>query len=186
MAAKKRLTTRSLLACVVLGAGSAVFVWLAIVLNALMSASLPWAAYPAPTPMFFGAIAAVLLIRKPGVAALTALITALIGFGTMALLAGLCVELAAFLGKKLLRPDGGMFTSAALTWAAFGGGMGGLGLSLGIFMVSTARDALPLHLLLLGMALKILLGIAYGVATFYIARISFRSGVNPQGLPVNA
>ena len=186
MAAKKRLTTRSLLACVVLGAGSAVFVWLAIVLTSLMSASMPWAAYPAPTPMFFGAIAAALLIRRPGVAALTALVTALIGFGTMALIAGLFVELAALLGKKLLRTDTGMFTSPALTWAAFAGGMGGFGLSLGIFMISTARDALPLHLLLLGVALKVLLGIGYGVATFYLARIAFRSGVNPQGMPVNA
>lgn len=182
----QRLTTRSLMACAVLGAASAVFVWLSIALNSLMSASVPWLAYPAPVPIFFGAIVAVLLIRKPGVASLTGFVAALVGFGAMALLAGLFVELAAFVGSGLLSGRHDLFGSRTLAWAALAGGMGGLSQGMGIFMVAAAREATPLHLILLGMLVKVIVGIAYGLISHAIARAVFHSGVNPQAITVPA
>lgn len=187
MGKKKKITTRSLMTCVVLGAASAVFVWLAIALNTLLVGSVPWLAYPAPTPMFWGTIAAVLLIRRGGMATLTGFIAALIGFGATALAAGLFVELTFFLGRRLLIvKDRAIFNSSTLTWAMCAGGSAGLSIGLTILMMSAARDALPFHLIVLGIVVKIVLGVLYGAISHFIARKIFEAGVNPQGLRVSA
>lgn len=179
----KRLTTRSLMACAVFGATSAVFVWLAIFLNPVMSGTLPWLAFPAPTPFFIGSLLSVLVIRKAGVATLAGAITTIIGYGAMALLAGLFVELVAFLGKRLLVPvKGNFYTARTFIWALLGGAAGGAGIASGIFMVAAARESLSWELLLLGSVIKILIGMIYGTIGYWIARTIFAAGTNPQGL----
>ncbi|GGG80497.1 hypothetical protein [Corynebacterium pelargi] len=101
----------------------------------------------------------------------------------MALLAALLIELVAFVGKGLLDGTGPLFGRSALIWAVCAGFVGGLSQGMGIFMVSAARDALPWNLILLGVIVKILIGGVYGFLTFLVARVIYRSGVNPQGLP---
>ncbi|APT84407.1 hypothetical protein CAQU_04220 [Corynebacterium aquilae DSM 44791] len=175
------------MACVVLAAASAVFVWLAIVLNSVLSGTIPWLAYPAPTPFFWGSIAAVLLIRRPGVATLTGFATALIGFGATALFAALFIELVAFLGKNLLRQtDKELFGRPVLMWSLIAGATAGLSQGLSLFMVSTARETLDLNLILVGIAIKIALGVVYGALSFLVARKIFHSGVDPQGLAASS
>ena len=186
MKRSKWLTTRSLMACVVLGVIGAVFTWLAIALNAVLASTVAWLSAPPPLPFAVGSIIAALLIRKSGVAALTGLVTAIIGFGAMALLCALVVELAVWLGKPLLKPvPGDLVNKRVLTWSLIGGFAYGAGVSSGIFMVAALRDTLPLELLLLGSAVKIAIGVIYGLLSFLIVKRLFKAGINPQGLPLH-
>ena len=186
MKKSKWLTTRSLMACVVLGVIGAVFTWLAIALNAVLASTVAWLSAPPPLPFAVGSIIAALLIRKSGVAALTGLVTAIIGFGAMALLCALVVELAVWLGKPLLKPvPGDLVNKRVLIWSLIGGFAYGVGVSSGIFMVAALRDTLPLELLLLGSAVKIAIGVIYGLLSFLIVKRLFKAGINPQGLPLH-
>ena len=174
------------MACVVLGVIGAVFTWLAIALNAVLASTVAWLSAPPPLPFAVSSIIAALLIRKSGVAALTGLVTAIIGFGAMALLCALVVELAVWLGKPLLKPvPGALVNKWVLIWSLIGGFAYGVGVSSGIFMVAALRDTLPLELLLLGSAIKIAIGVIYGLLSFLIVKRLFKAGINPQGLPLH-
>ncbi|MDO5729669.1 MAG: hypothetical protein Q4P71_08610 [Actinomycetaceae bacterium] len=182
---KNRLTTRSLMACVVLGAFSAVLVHATRLVTLSIQTTLPWLAYPAPVPYFIGIIMAPLLIRRTGVALLTGLIAAIGGFGAMALLAGIAIELVYILGRRALpvTDDGPLLNRRALAWSAIAGIAGGLSLASGVLFFKEVL-ALPPHLLLTGLAIKVGLGLVYGVISYYLVQALFSIGINPQGLGV--
>lgn len=180
-----RLTTRSLMACVVLGAFCAVLVHATRLITISIQSALPWLAYPAPVPYFIGIIMASLLIRRTGVALLTGLIGAIGGFGAMALLAGIAIELVFVLGRRLLlvTADSPLLNRSAFIWACIAGIAGGLSLASGVLFFKEVL-ALPSHLLLTGLAIKVTLGLVYGIIAYYLVHALFGIGINPQGLGV--
>lgn len=180
-----RLTTRSLMACVVLGAFCAVLVHATRLVTISIQATLPWLAYPAPIPYFIGIIMAPLLIRRTGVALLTSLIGAIGGFGAMALLAGIAIELTFILGRRLLivHDEMPLLNRRSFIWACIAGIAGGLSLSSGVLFFQEVL-ALPTYLLLTGFAIKVALGLVYGILSYYLVRALFSIGINPQGLGV--
>lgn len=183
--AKDRLTTRSLMACVVLGAFSAVLVHATRLITLSIQTTLPWLAYPAPVPYFIGIIMAPLLIRRTGVALLTGLIAAIGGFGAMAFLAGIAIELVYVLGRRALSvtDDSPLLDRRAFAWSCVAGIAGGLSLASGVLFFKEVL-ALPPHLLLTGLAIKLILGLVYGIISYYLVQALFSIGINPQGLGV--
>ncbi|MGO1770146.1 MAG: hypothetical protein ACTHZX_09355, partial [Microbacterium sp.] len=92
-AGRSRLTSRALLACVILGALGAVIVHASRVLGVALQAGVPWLSFPAPLPWFLGILIAPLLVRRVGAALLTSIVTTVAGFGALALCGGIVVEL---------------------------------------------------------------------------------------------
>lgn len=180
----KRYTTRSLLACVVLGVLGAVFVFIARFIGLMLDASAGWISYPPPVPVVIGALIAPILIRKGGAATLTGLVTAILGFGTMALVGALFIEAFYFAGRKLLVVESSqsLVNKKVLLWGLGAGVVAGIGMSTGVLMVRAVLDALPLELVLLGTLIKIIIHLVYGVLAVVIAKALFNAGINPQGL----
>ena len=179
-----KFTTRSLLACVVLGVFGALFVFVARFIGLMLDASVGWLSYPPPAPIVIGALIAPILIRKGGAAALTGVITAVIGFGAMALVGALFIEAFFFIGRKLLVvvPGKPLINKRVLLWGIGAGICAGIGMSMGVLMVRAALDALPLNLVLLGTLIKIVIHLCYGVLAVFITKALLAVGINPQGL----
>lgn len=179
-----RFTTRAILACVVLGGLGAVLIHASRLLGLVLQGTLPWLAFPAPLPWVLGILIAPLLTQRVGAALLTSAVTAIIGFGGLALCAGVVVE-AGFQLARWVRGRSGTLTwppvSAPywLIWALILSGLTGI-MNFGFMFLFKEFLLLDPEVKLLALGVRVVLGVLYGWLSWLIARALLASGVNPQ------
>lgn len=186
-AKKSTFTTRALLACVVLGALGAVLVHASRILGVAFQATIPWLSFPAPLPWFLGILVAPLLIQRSGAALLTSLVSSVIGFGALALCAGIVIELAFFALRWLRHGQGDGFPSARSTfwlwWALLSSTLVSL-MSFGFMFLYQEFLLLEPGIKTLAVAIRVVLGAVYAWLAWIIARGLLQAGVNPQRIAV--
>lgn len=164
------LTARPLMMCVVLGAFTALIVALTRMLSLAVGASIPWLAYPAPTPWFLPVIMAPLLVRRSGAAAITGLIGA-VGGGGMALLAALVVEAFVLPFRQGWR--------LKLPWAMTAGVLIGF-MTFGFMFIIPEFTAISSNLKALALAVRVVTGMGYGWLAWILVRSLNRAGVGER------
>lgn len=179
----RKFSTRALLACVVLGAFGAVLVHAARIVGVALQGSVPWLSFPAPLPWFLGILIAALLVQRAGAALLTSVVTAIIGFGALALCAGIVIELA-WLGARWLRgrSDAGLPPLRSrfwLWWSILAGVLVSL-MSFGFMFLYQEFLLLDGGVKLLALVTRVGLGVLYAWLAWIIAVGLVRAGVNPQ------
>ena len=166
------LTARPLMMCVVLGAFTALIVMGTRLLSLAIAATVPWLAYPAPTPWFLAVIMAPLLVRLPGAALVTGVI-GLVGGGGMGVFAALIVEAMAlpFWRKERFSP----------LWAVTAGVLIGI-MTFGFMFVVPEFTAIPLELKMLALAVRVLTGALYGWIAWVLVGALNRAGIGRGSL----
>lgn len=176
-----RFSTRVLLACVVLGALGAVIVHASRLLGVALQGTVPWLSFPAPLPWFLGILIAPLLTQRVGSALLTSVVTAVAGFGGLALCAGIVIE-AAFVATRLLRGRSRAWPSPRsaywLGWAILAAVLASL-LSFGFMFLYQEFLLLEGGVKLLALAVRIVIGVVYAWLAWAITIGLLRAGVNP-------
>lgn len=164
------LTARPLMMCVVLGAFTALIVAVTRLLSLAIGASIPWLAYPSPTPWFLPVIMAPLLVRRSGAAAITGLIGA-VGGGGMAFLAALVVEASVLpfrQGRRLQLP-----------WAVTAGVLIGF-MTFGFMFIIPEFNAISPGLKALALGVRVVTGIGYGWLAWLLVRSLNRAGIGER------
>lgn len=176
------LTTRSLMACVVLGAFTALLVHAARWIGLAVQATVPWLAFPAPVPWFLGIIVAALLIPRAGAALITSVIGAVAGFGWTALVAGILIEAVFWIVRRSRRGEPALVLSRRDILAALI-----TGLLLGLMNVAFMFVYQEFRLMddgvkVLAVAARLVLGVLYALLAIWITRLMVRAGIDPEGL----
>jgi hypothetical protein len=182
--APTRLSTRMLLACVVLGALGAAVVHAARILGLLLQGTLPWLSFPAPLPWFLGILIAPLLTQRAGTALLTSLVTAVAGFGGLALCAGIVIE-ASFLLTRALGGRGTALPPPAsrrwIGWAILAATLVSL-MGFGFMFLYQEFLLLDEAVKLLALAVRLVLGVLYAWVAWALTGSVLRAGVDPARL----
>jgi ABC-type thiamin/hydroxymethylpyrimidine transport system permease subunit len=178
-------TTRSLLACVVLGAFTAAFVHLSRVFGVLLWSTAPWLGAPAPfIPWFLTIILAGILIPRFGSALITSLIGAVVGIGSMAFVAGIVAEIVFTVARAQQRRRGTESAPAGdrrwLVWSIVAGIAIGL-VSYGMMFTVAEFRLLSSDLMLLALGIRLVAGAAWGVIAYLLAKALLRAGLNLEG-----
>jgi cation transporter-like permease len=166
---------------VVLGALGAVIIHAARLLGLILQGTIPWLSFPAPLPWFLGILIAPLLTQRVGSALLTSLVTAVIGFGGLALCAGIVVELT-FLAARTLRGRNQTWPPPRsprwLVWTIVAAVLVSL-MSFGFMFLYQEFLLLDADIKLLALAMRVALGVAYAWLAWAIANGLLRAGVDP-------
>ncbi|MGO1567259.1 hypothetical protein [Brachybacterium sp. AOP35-5H-19] len=178
-------TTRSLLICVVLGAATAVLIHLARFVGVLLFGAAPWLGKPsALIPYFVLLIVASLLVPRFGSALIASLVGTVVGIGTMALMAGLMVEVGFAIARSVQRRTSGELAPFGdrrwLVWAMLAGCLVGLN-SFALLFTFKEFQALPAGLMLAGLGVRIVAGIAYGWLAWVTVRGLLSAGLKLDG-----
>ncbi|MGB4779568.1 hypothetical protein [Microbacterium sp.] len=178
-------TTRSLLICVVLGAATIALVHLARVVGVLFFGIAPWLGRPsALIPYFVLLIVAAILVPHAGSALLASLVATVGGVGTMALMAGLMVEIAFLIARAVQRRRRGELAPpddrSWLWWSIVAGWLVGLN-SFALLFTFQEFLALPAGLMLAGLGVRLAAGLVYGWLGWLIVRGLLRAGFDPIG-----
>lgn len=178
-------STRALLVCVVLGAFTAAFVHLSRILGVLFWSIAPWLGAPAPVvPWYLMILVAALLVPRFGSALITGIVGAIVGVGTMALLAALVIELVFWLSRVTQRRRSGRVAEvgdrSGLWWSIVAGIAAGV-MSYGFMFTVKEFLLLPGDLMLLALVIRILTGALFGWLAYVIVRGLLRAGFDPDG-----
>lgn len=182
---KDRITTRALMATVVLGACGAASVHIAHFLHYALKVSLPWLSSPTPVPWWTFTLVAVFLIPRTGIATLQGLLAAVIGFGSMSLVTGIITEGVMWVGRSMkksqARSRDNPIPRYELWWALLASLLSALfTYSIIVFVpeFSVMGWDVKLYSLLIRLSIGVLaVPIAYG-----IAKALFFTGHDPQGI----
>lgn len=177
------LSTRVLLACVVLGGFTAVLILVMRPLGQLLTTTVPWLVLPiAPLPWLIVTLTVPILLPRFGTTLLTSVVAAVAGVGTFALVSGIVVELVFLLGRRIGRGGDGAADATAPRWALWAVVAGaGVGLVNSALMF-TVREMhlLDTGTLLAGVVLRVVIIACYGLCAYALARALFRVGVDPM------
>ena len=187
-AAHSRLTTRSLLACAVLGAFTAVLIHLSRFLGLALAAGAPWLSFPAPLPWFLVIIAAALLVQRSGAALLTSFIGAVIGVGALSLCGGIVVEIVFLVARKLgaaparvTAAERARLPRSSLVIALISGVLVAA-MMFGFMFLYKEFLLIPAELKIAAAAVRVALGLVYGWLAYVLVNALLRVGVDPQGV----
>lgn len=179
MARSQKFNTRSLLVCVVLGAFTGAFVHLSRVLGVMFWTTAPWLGAPAPiVPWYLMIIVAALLVPRFGSALITGFIGAVVGVGTMALLAAIVIEAVFGLFRAQARRSGAEVAVGArrtLWWAVTAGIAAGV-MSYGFMFTVQEFRVLDAGLMLVALAVRIVTGALFGWLAWLITRGLLKAG----------
>ena len=176
-------TTRSLLVCVVLGAFTAAFVHLSRILGVLFWSIAPWLGAPAPVvPWYLMIIVAALLIPRFGSALITGIVGAVVGVGTMALLAALVIEavfaLARWGRRRRNAEPAPVGDRSGLWWGIIAGVLAGV-MSYGFMFTVREFRLLDGALMVVALLIRIVSGAVFGWLAYLIVQGLLRAGFDP-------
>lgn len=178
-------TTRSLLICVVLGAATAALVHVARFVGVLLFGVAPWLGRPsALIPYFILLIVAAILVPRLGSALIASLVATVGGIGTMALMAGIMVEIGFVIGRAVQRKRQGDIAPVGdrswLLWSIIAGWLVGLNSYALLFTFKEFRE-LPAELMLAGLGVRLAAGLVYGWLSWVIVKGLLKAGFDPVG-----
>lgn len=178
-------TTRSLLICVVLGAATIALVHLARFVGVLLFGVAPWLGRPsALVPYFVLLIVAAILVPRAGSALLASLVATVGGIGTMALMAGIMVEIGFLIGRAVQRKRRGEIAPVGdrswLWWSVIAGWFVGLN-SFALLFTFQEFLALPPGLMLAGLGVRLVAGLIYGWLAWLIVKGLLKAGFDAAG-----
>lgn len=155
------LSARPLMICVVLGAFSAILIWITKWMTITVTAAIPWLSFPAPLPFWVPILVAPLLLKRQWVALITAVIAAVLSAGAMAVFVALCIEVMVFLRKNR--------QALSVGWVLLNGVVIGL-MTFGFMFLFPEFSQLPMPLILLALAIRLVTNVVYAYLAWIVAR----------------
>lgn len=178
-----RLTTRSLLVTVVLGAFTAVLVHLSRIVGVALLGAAPWLGSPAPIiPWYLMIVVAALLIPHFGAALITGVIGAAAGVGTQALLSAIMIAIVFAIARAVLHRRGQLPAVGErpwLPWALLSAVAATLP-SLAILFTIKEFLLLDAGYWFASLGLRLVTGVLFGYLAYVIVRGLLRAGFEPE------
>lgn len=162
------LSARPLMTCVVLGAFSAVLIWITKWMTISVTAAIPWISFPAPLPFWVPILVAPLLLKRQWVALITAVIAAVLSAGAMAIFVAICIEIVVFLRRNR--------DQLSVGWVLSNGVLIGL-MTFGFMFLFPEFSQLPLTYILLACVIRLVTNVVYAYLAWLAARALQRAGI---------